>query len=122
MGKKVEVKETKFPQGVSGNPLGRPKGSKNKITILKLMAEEAVRTDNAAKASEVCNLIFDQALNGDKSSQKLVWEAVMSKGLPDAQAAKEKVSINITTMKSDEEKPVEGITIDQIEETDDETD
>ena len=33
-----------------------------------------------------------------------------------------KVSINITTMKSDEEKPVEGITIDQIEETDDETD
>lgn len=107
---------TKFPQGKSGNKRGRPKGSKNKITLMKLMAEEAVRSDNAEGMLEVCTLIVEQAKNGDKPSQKLVWETVMSKGIADTQEAKEHVSINIGVLEN-KEKPIEGVI---VEETDNE--
>ena len=74
---------------------GRQKGSRNKVTILKLMAEQAVRENNATKILEVCNLIVDQALEGDKASQKLVWQSVVSNGLPEESKGTEKVEIRI---------------------------
>lgn len=58
---------------------GRPKGSKNKITLLKLMTEEAIRTQNADRMMQVCNDIINDALEGDFACRKLVWQAVMSK-------------------------------------------
>jgi hypothetical protein len=61
------------------NPLGRPKGSKNKITLLKLMTEEAVRAGEQDKMLEVCKLIIDDALKGDFDCRKLVWQSIMSK-------------------------------------------
>ena len=91
----------RFLKGVSGNPNGRPKGSKNKVTMLKLMVEEAVREDNADKMLQVANLIVNQALEGDKDSQKLVWASIMSKSAADnSVAGKESVQINISTTDS----------------------
>lgn len=88
-----------FPVGTSGNKLGRPKGSKNKVTLLKLMAEEAARERNYDKANAVIDLIYEQALEGDKASQKLVWDANMSKGsIDDRTQAQEKVTIQIGGM------------------------
>ena len=58
---------------------GRPKGSKNKITLLKLMTEEVVRTQNADRMKQVCDDIINDALAGDRDCRKLVWQAVMSK-------------------------------------------
>ncbi len=85
-----------FPKGVSGNPMGRPKGSKNKVTLMKLMAEEAVRTGSTDDMIEVAKLVIQQALNGDEKSQKLVWDAVMSKSSSDDKTqASEKVTIQI---------------------------
>jgi len=108
-----------FPAGVSGNPVGRPKGSKNKVTLLKLMAEEAIRERNYDKAQRVVDKIFDQALEGDKDSQKLVWQSVMSKGnLDDRSHAKEKVVIQIGTMQQQTENPLpKGVIIDNEEES-----
>ena len=91
----------RFLKGISGNPNGRPKGSKNKVTMLKLMVEEAVREDNADKMLQVANLIVNQALEGDKDSQKLVWASIMSKSAADnSVAGKESVQINISTTDS----------------------
>jgi hypothetical protein len=91
----------RFLKGISGNPNGRPKGSKNKVTMLKLMVEEAVREDNADKMLQVANLIVNQALEGDKDSQKLVWASIMSKSAADnSVSGKESVQINISTTDS----------------------
>lgn len=87
-----------FPSGVSGNKMGRPKGSKNKITLMKLMAEEAVREQNSTRMLEVCAMIVDQALEGDKPSQKLIWQSVVSNGVSEEKGAAEKVKIEISGM------------------------
>lgn len=106
----------------SGNPKGRPKGSKNRVTLLKLMAEEAVREDNSDDMLKVARLVIDQAMEGDSRSQKLVWDAIVSKGTTDDRAvAKEKVEINIGGYVPNS-APVEvrSTTIDQLEDDTDE--
>lgn len=47
MGKSEVIKKFQFPSGVSGNPNGRPKGSKNKTTLLReaLAAKDLERDD-----------------------------------------------------------------------------
>jgi hypothetical protein len=61
------------------NKGGRPKGSKNKITLLKLMAEETFRTGEIDRMMQVCREIVTDALAGDRDCRKLVWQAVVSK-------------------------------------------
>lgn len=58
---------------------GRPKGSKNRITVLKLMMEESVRSGSANKIKKVLEDIIEDALAGDRDCRKLVWQSVMSK-------------------------------------------
>jgi len=58
---------------------GRPKGSKNRITVLKLMMEESVRSGSAKKIKQVLEDIIEDALQGDRDCRKLVWQSVMSK-------------------------------------------
>jgi hypothetical protein len=68
---------------------GRPKGSRNKITLIKLMAEEAVRDKNLSKMLKVCGDIIDDALAGDEACRKLVWQSVMSKSGVDPSTSSE---------------------------------
>ena len=68
-----------FIKGVSGNPDGRPLGSKNKVTLLKLSAEEAFRGRNQKMIDHVLDEILHAALEGDKSARKMVWDACMSR-------------------------------------------
>jgi uncharacterized protein DUF5681 len=56
-----------FEPGVSGNPKGRPKGSRNKTT----MAVEAL-LDSEAEA--ITRKVIENALEGDKAAQRLCVE------------------------------------------------
>ena len=77
----IKDEKGKWLKGHSGNPAGRPVGSKNKITIMKLALEEAFRDDSFEDVLNVLKMVVDQAIGGDKSSQKLVWDSAVSKGM-----------------------------------------
>jgi len=93
--------ETQFEKGKSGNPTGRPKGSKNKITLLKQMLEVQLREAAQDRMPEILNKAMDLALLGDRTMLKLLLELHMSKGYASEEKASEKVEINISTTKID---------------------
>lgn len=51
-----------FQPGKSGNPAGRPKGSKNAISLVKLQMEGELRARMKGRLGEVIEEIFRQAL------------------------------------------------------------
>ena len=65
---------TQFQKGKSGNPLGRPKGSKNKSTILR----EAMlaKTDRmlSKEVPKVLMVVLEAAKNGDMSAAKMILD------------------------------------------------
>ena len=93
------VRNTKG-QFVRGNQEGgRPKGAKNKITLLKLSLEESFRAAKDGDLEKVLGLVLQQALKGDKGSQKLVWDATMSKqAISEDKAVGNKQQITVHTM------------------------
>ena len=58
-----------FPKGTSGNPAGKPRGTKNKIErpIIALMGQHA---------EAVAQRVIDEALAGDLQAARLVLERV----------------------------------------------
>ncbi len=99
MGDLIRTNEGQFIPGRSGNKGGRPKGSKNKITVQKLMAEEAWREANAKKIEMVLDQIVDDALDGDKSARKLIWDACISKAqVSEDKSAGQKQQITVHRM------------------------
>lgn len=69
----------RFVTGQSGNPLGRPEGSKNRVNLIKISLEEGFREGNYEKIAMILNSIVDDALEGDKMAKKMVWDACISK-------------------------------------------
>ncbi len=109
-----------FIKGSSGNPQGRPQGSKNVITLQKMIVEEQFRDACSADIEKVLAMIVTQALKGDSRSQKLVWDAAVSKqNLSEDKAVGNKQSIVVHTMNvKDGDRVIEG---DFIDETTEET-
>jgi hypothetical protein len=98
-GELIRTAEGQYIQGQSGNPAGRPKGSKNKVTLLKLAAEEAFRDRNQNAIDAVLDQILHAALDGDKAARKMVWDSCMSKAaVAEDKAAGGKQSITVHRM------------------------
>jgi hypothetical protein len=60
-----------FESGMSGNPKGRPKGSRNKTTL----AIEALLDD---ESEAITRKLLEKALEGDMTALRLVLERVLS--------------------------------------------
>jgi hypothetical protein len=107
----VRTAEGQYIKGVSGNPAGRPIGSKNKVTVLKLAAEEAFRDRNTNAIDAVLDQILTAALEGDKAARKMVWDSCMSKaniGEDKAAGGKQAITVHrMTVVKSDTPQPIE---------------
>ena len=98
-GELIRNAEGQFVEGVSGNPKGRPKGSKNRITLLKMQTEEAFRERNQERLDIVLDLILQDALDGDKAARKMIFDAVISKAnVQEDKAAGQKQTINVHRM------------------------
>jgi hypothetical protein len=92
----------KWQPGVSGNPLGRPRGSKNRITQAKLGIEEALRGQLHEYMPEVLTKAIEMALKGDRAMIKLLMELTISKAqaMEDNTEGREKVQITIRKLDS----------------------
>lgn len=72
-------KDTQFKAGSSGNPEGRPKGSRSAIMILRKALEEKVvvqengRRRTRSKAEVMCTQLANKAAGGDLSALRLVF-------------------------------------------------
>lgn len=62
-------KNTKFKKGQSGNPKGRPNGSRNKVTL-------AVESLLDGEAEKLTQKAVDMALNGDTVALRLCLERI----------------------------------------------
>ena len=108
-GQMIRDNKGRFVKGVSGNTLGRPVGSKNVITVQKLLVEEAFRGAEKDDISKVLALIVQKALQGDKASQKLIWDSSVSKQAIEAdKAAGKKQEIKVHTMNVGRGVDIEG--------------
>jgi hypothetical protein len=89
----------KWKPGQSGNPLGKPKGTKNRITLLKLSLEQMLREDASEHMQEVLAVAIKKAKKGDNQMIKLLLELHMSKsGDVDDRHTDDKITININQM------------------------
>ena len=88
---------SRFVKGQSGNPLGRPKGSKNKITLMKLALEGELRTQLKPHMTDILSMAINMAKNGDSSMIKLLLDKTVptTKASDDEAPSKEKVQIYI---------------------------
>jgi hypothetical protein len=96
-GQLIRNSKGQFVQGNKGG--GRPKGSKNKISILKLEVEETFRERNQDAIDAVLDLIVADALAGDKNARKLIWDSCMSRAnVSEDKSAGTKQSITVHRM------------------------
>jgi hypothetical protein len=88
--------------------IGRKRGRKDKITALKIVAEQVARSRNQDKMQGVIDQIIEDARWGDKPSQKLVWDAIMTKGYAKETVAPAKVVIEVNSAPVAKERIIEA--------------
>ena len=95
-------KETRFTKGQSGNPNGRPKGSKNLSTILMAQALQLVTVTEHGKTRQVTKLeaastqLLNKAASGDFASVRLLMHL-----MPGVEAQVEKTGIPVLSDERD---------------------
>lgn len=102
----------KFVTGMSGNPGGRARGSKNRTTVIKQAIEECLTRDLADNLDAILAHVMQDAITGDKDMIKLllvdVLKDVRRQEKEDADDKKiDRVNISITQYFGDAAKPAE---------------
>jgi hypothetical protein len=102
---------TLWQPGQSGNPNGRPKGARNKITLLKESLELQLREQAAPDLSKVMKKAVELAIEGDRAMIKLLLDLHIGKGHTERENAVEKVEINISSESPKRVEPVRAINV-----------
>lgn len=72
-----------FVAGVSGNPLGRPKNSKNRALELQRKLEVAVRESISVETvKDIVEKLCQRAKNGDNKAAKLILDKLIPNAAP----------------------------------------
>jgi len=77
---------TRFQRGQSGNPSGRPKGSKSPLQQLRAAAREMItvtingRPRRITKFDAMCQQLINNALKGDTRAQRLAFSLLGDEG------------------------------------------
>jgi len=95
-----------FQPGKSGNPAGRPKGTKNKLTIMKLALEGELREQLKYDMAEIMAVAIELAKKGDTSMIKLLIDkTVPTTKSTDDEPQKEKITIQIGRLPDGRDEP-----------------
>lgn len=103
-----------FVKGVSGNPNGRPKGSKNQVTLAKFALEADLRKQLGYDMSEILAKCIELAKAGDTSMIKLLIDKCISssRSSDDSDAVdKSRIQIVINKLPGTEPVSIQGETI-----------
>lgn len=74
---KTPVTTSKFQKGQSGNPAGRPKGSKNKATVISEAIQGKLVGQLERDAQAILLKTIEMAKNGDTTCIKLLMDRLM---------------------------------------------
>lgn len=90
-------KDHLWKPGMSGNPHGKPAGTKNRITQQKIGMEAQLRDQLGEYMPEVLQRAIELAIKGDRVMIKLLLEMTLSKPIPteDGTEGKDKVQVTI---------------------------
>lgn len=111
-------KAGQFVKGRSGNPKGRPVGSKNRIVEMKRSLEVAIREHlDPKQVNAIVQSMVAEALNGNVSAGKLILDKVMSNASMSEDGGEEQpeIVIKIENLTPQHLQDVEGEIIDQKE-------
>lgn len=102
-------KETQFQPGTSGNPNGRPKGSKNVATVLKMLLEKRAEGTEFGYAGPLAQKMLELGLDkGDLGAIREALDRIEGK-VPNKQQwstdPENPHGVSITIKKPDGDKP-----------------
>lgn len=110
-----------FLPGKSGNPAGKPVGTRNKITILTdnlhaALLDYANKPAARQKAQDGLDRMFDIMATGEDKDAVSAYKAIFGKFTPDAKAAQDEsrerppsVHVTITTIAADQGREVKTV-------------
>ena len=102
----IPAKDPETGRFLSGNKLGgRVKGSRNKITKLRLEMEEALRLNLRSHAENLLETAVQQALGGDAIIMKALLDKILTTPKDDEEANKRPDAVKVIVVTSQAESP-----------------
>ena len=83
----LEQSKSLWKKGQSGNPKGRPKGSKNKLSLLREAVLENAENIVLSNFEDIVRSTVELAKQGDATALKIVWDRI----IPAKRTVEEKV-------------------------------
>lgn len=113
----IPQKDPETGKFLTGNQLGgRVKGSRNKITKLRLEMEEALRLNLRARAEELLERAIDMAMAGDSNVMKSLLDKVLTTPKDDEEANKRPDSVKVIVVTSQAPTDPPKVTVSQTRE------